>query len=639
MTLLSGPDLLASPVGFPAALVDVVRTRLAAGKTVRRTLPGGGRLHVDRPLPFLCLYRARADRPDLGTVELVRSQASYLIAPAVDGLRGDLAALVGGLVEILADACGACLLLELWSGASADPGRSAPPRFLICTSAADRFATTIEALAEALRGITLSATEIGVDVVATGDASPPGLPALIPPDAAQRAGCLMIGLEVPPLYRTPAGGVYPLVLRALARDFARALQQGFFEFTRVQTPARPEHYQMMGRRNLVRAVREADAVLAEISTSFDFLLDVTPVNTEVAWNEFCGGGRARAPTLQYRMLAVDPELVKRRLYDLPLERLEDPVLALLLRDKRRELDRQLDLLEDRGSERFLADSLQLYGGVSGDLLGHATAILTALPAAVSADAEAPRCDADQLAGRARAELEYYRRAHPPLAAVVRLRDDIASLMVSHGDLLVPRRLSITATRAEALLQHEVTHVVTYANGRSQPLKVFAAGLAGCEALQEGLALVAEHLAGGGLDAYRLRLIAARVVAVRRLCEGTSFPAVVAELTDRHGLPVRAGFGVAIRVFRGGGLTKDAIYLRGLLQLLDHFAAGGAVDPFLVGKVALDQVPLVEELLRRQVLRPPPLRPRWLDAPGAEARLEHLRRGVGPLDLIEGSTTA
>ena len=103
--------------------------------------------------------------------------------------------------------------------------------------------------------------------------------------------------------------------------------------------------------------------------------------------------------------------------------------------------------------------------------------------------------------------------------------------------------------------------------------------------------------------------------------------------------MRAAFGIAIRVFRCGGLTKDAIYLRGLLQLLDHFAAGGAVEPLLVGKVALDQVPLVEELLRREVLRPPPLRPRWLDAPGADARLEHLRRGVGPLDLIEGGTTA
>ncbi len=86
------------------------------------------------------------------------------------------------------------------------------------------------------------------------------MPPLIEPAIAAHAGCLVIGLEVPPVYRS-ATGVYPMVLRALAGELARALQRGFFEFTRVQTPARPEHYQMMGRRYLVRSVREADRAL------------------------------------------------------------------------------------------------------------------------------------------------------------------------------------------------------------------------------------------------------------------------------------------------------------------------------------------------------------------------------------------
>ena len=46
-----------------AGLVDVVRSRLGAGKQVRRNLPGGGRLHIDHPVPFLCVYRAPIDRP------------------------------------------------------------------------------------------------------------------------------------------------------------------------------------------------------------------------------------------------------------------------------------------------------------------------------------------------------------------------------------------------------------------------------------------------------------------------------------------------------------------------------------------------------------------------------------------------
>jgi uncharacterized protein (TIGR02421 family) len=420
-----------------------------------------------------------------------------------------------------------------------------------------------------------------------------------------------------------------MVMRALTRELANALQQGFFEFTRVQTSARPPHYQMMGRRRMVRAVGEADHALAEIEASFDFLLDVTPVNTEEAWEEFCRSGRKQTPALRYRMLAVDPELGKRRLYDLPLERLEDPVLALLLRDKRRDLDRQLGLLEDRDGPRFLPGSVQLYGGVEDSLLGEAETILRAVPASSELEAN-PRCDADGFAARARAELAAYRA---PLEAKVHIRDDIPSLMVSHGDLLVPRRLMLGARRIEAVLQHEIgTHIVTYQNGRSQALRVFAGGLAGYEALQEGLAMFAEYMAGG-LSRSRLRLIAARVLAVRRLIEGATLPDVVVELTDGRRMPARAAFGVAIRVFRGGGLTKDAIYLRGLLQVLDYLAKDGAVEPLLIGKIAIDQVPLVEELMRRQVLTAPRLRPRWLDAPEGPDRLARARAGLRPIDLI------
>ncbi|MBA3819043.1 MAG: DUF1704 domain-containing protein, partial [Deltaproteobacteria bacterium] len=139
---------------------------------------------------------------------------------------------------------------------------------------------------------------------------------------------------------------------------------------------------------------------------------------------------------------------------------------------------------------------------------------------------------------------------------------------------------------------------------------------------------------GGLDGERLRLVAARVIAVRRLTEGARFPAVVAELAESHGLPARAAFGVALRVFRGGGLTKDAIYLRGLLQLLAYLRQGGAIEPLLVGKLGFEQVALVEELLRREVLQPPALRPRWLATNDAQARLARARTGLRPVDLVE-----
>lgn len=582
-------------------LIEVVRERLAAGKPIRRTLEGGGRLHIDRPLPFLCVYRTPA-APELGTADLVRTQASYLIAPPGQ----DVTELVDAITACLAKQCGACLVLELWT---ADE-----PVIRISVAEADRAATTIDVLATALRSMDLPGVVPRVEV-STAPA----------PHLAASAGILSIGLQVPPFYRS-ARAVYPVIARALSRELGHALQRAFFEFARVQTPVPPEHFHMLGRRRTVHAVRDSDRALAEISESFDFLLAVTPINAEAAWQEFCTSGRTRAPALHYRMLEVDPALVKRQLYDLPLERLEDPALAQLLHDKRRELDRQVSLLEDRDTPRFLHGSLQLYGGVEDDLLADALAILAAAP--VTDAPPCARCTATEFAGRARDELARY----PGLTAEITVRDDVSSLLVSHGDMLIPATLDIPAHRVDALLQHELgTHVVTYANGRAQDLRVFAAGLAGYEAIQEGLATFAEFLAGG-LDSARLRLIAARVVAVRRLIDGVPFALVVEELAEQHRMGSRTAFGIALRVFRGGGLTKDAIYLRGLQQILDFVRGGGDLRPLLVGKLALEQLPIVEELVRREILRGPALVPRWLEAEANQVRLARAAAGLRVVDL-------
>lgn len=614
-----------------ADLVAQVAPRIRAALPVRRRFAGGGRLHIERPLPFLCAYRAPSDRRDERTADLIRSQASYVTASGAPEAHAELSKLIEGVVGALVEACGACLLLEVWAGPHAS---SSPQVFRVSTLHTDELATTVGVLSEALSAMVLPVPH-AVEVTTGREVSPPGLPALLYGQLARKGGCLVIGLEVPPLYRSSAGVLYPFVLRALSEQLAGALQRGFFEFTRVQTQAKPEHYQMMGRTRLAAAVKRADRALCRIGNSIDFLLDVTPVNTEAAWDEFRAGGSRKTPTLHYRMLAIDPEIAKRALYSLPLERLEDPVLALLLREKRRELDLQLSMLEDRDTEGFFAASLRLYGGVDDALLAEAISILHAVPADRSAVASEARCDAAELARRAEAELAHYRRVEPSLAGVVAVRDDVPSLVVTRGGLLVPRGVSVRRSRVEALLQHEIgTHIVTRANGRLQPLGLFSAGLADYEALQEGIAVFAEYMAGG-FDAERLRLIAARVVGVRRLIERTSFPRVVEELTDELGFGPRAAFLVAMRVFRGGGLTKDAIYLRGLRNLLAHLGSGGAIEPLLIGKVSLERLPLVEELLRRQLLVGPGLMPRWLTIDGAARRLARARAGLRPVNLIEG----
>jgi hypothetical protein len=59
----------------------------------------------------------------------------------------------------------------------------------------------------------------------------------------------------------------------------------------------------------------------------------------------------------------------------------------------------------------------------------------------------------------------------------------------------------------------------------------------------------------------------------------------------------------------------------------------------VGKLSLDHIPLIQDLLDRGVLHAPWARPRWLDMPGAQERLDKLRGGASVSDLYQGEVAA
>jgi uncharacterized protein (TIGR02421 family) len=491
----------------------------------------------------------------------------------------------------------------------------------------------VKELAGALDELALASWRPQVRHVEAKTAAPRGLPPLLEPAVANRLNCYTVGLELEPIFRDRAGLVYPELIRQLGTQLAAALQRGFFAFARDKTSAEPEAYQGLGRRGMVRAVRRVDDALGELCGRFDFLLGVTPVDTADAWRTFEDSGFAEPPSFRYRPLTTDADLLLRELYAVPLEEVEDPTLDRIFREKLREIARQLTMLAERNTHRFLQGSLQLYGDVEPELLRLAEELLAAIEAPEKPTGERS-VDAEELARLAAAELTRYRESYAALDAGVEIRTDVSGLMVSQGRLLVDRSLSLTAERARALLQHEVgTHVLSYINGSSQPLKILATGLAGYEALQEGLAVLAEYLVGG-LTAGRLRLLAARVVAVDRMVRGSGFVEIFRELVGERGLAARTAFTLTMRVVRGGGLTKDALYLRGLGQVAGYLREGGDLDLLFLGKFGLPHVSVVRELLYRGVLHPAPLRPAWLEWPGAAERLARVRDGATVLEMLE-----
>jgi uncharacterized protein (TIGR02421 family) len=381
---------------------------------------------------------------------------------------------------------------------------------------------------------------------------------------------------------------------------------------------------------------DIDAGLTTIERRVDLLLNVTPVNAAAAWADFERSDFGTAPTLRLRPLDFEPDLVRRDLYDLETEKVTDPALHALFKAKRDEIARQVTALEDRDTTRFVYGSLQLYGGIAQPLVSAAEELLEIIPGQAPSTRSVT---AGVFAEAARAEVDRYRAVYPGFPSHIEVRDDISELMVSFGRLLIPAAATIRADRVEALLHHEVgTHVVTYQNGARQPLTLLTIGLPGYDETQEGLAVLAEYLTGG-LDPRRLRVLAARVVAIAEMLDGAEFMEIFESLRTDHGIPARTAWSIAIRVVVGGGSVKDAIYLRGITRLLDTLAEGTSLDVLFVGKLALDHVPLVQDLLDRHVLQAPWVRPRWLDVPGAQERLDRLREGASVTDLYEGEVSA
>ncbi len=630
----------------PSAITDqMIRSvleRVMDGKRVRRQLPVWGRVSIDRQLPFLVVYRRPVRTADEGTERLVTSEPSYVTCSGLKVHQPGLASLVKGIAEGGSDQFGAYLLVEVWAGSPAvldGPVTTADlhPGFVLHAQKGTVDALMVDAFENELSRIRVDRRRSVVTTKTHPRCAPRRMTPLMSPAVATGIGCQVFGLEVDPIYRDPATGeLFPRVLRELRRSLTVALRRTNFVFVNDHTAQRPPHFHALGRRAVVKAVWEVDRRLADISDAFDFLLQVTPVNGEQAWHQFRRARFQTTPEFHYRPVPADPLDLKRQLYRAPVERIEDPALAVLFREKMDELERQITMLQDRNTRRFLPGSIQLYGGAEPPLHATALAILEEISPGSRETRAGLRVNAAEFAEYAKAELERLKKQMPGLNARVEIRPDVTGLMVSRGNLLVSSRSSIPLSRVEALIQHEVgTHVLTYHNGRAQRMRQLYTGLAGYEALQEGLAVLSEYLVGG-LSAPRLRLLAGRVVAAHHIVNGASFVETFQSLRSEHGFPGRTAFVITMRIFRAGGLTKDVVYLRGLQQILKYVGKNQGLEPLFVGKIAAQHIPVIRELQWRKVLIPAPLSPSYLESESALRRLADLRIDSSLIHLVKRS---
>lgn len=376
-----------------------------------------------------------------------------------------------------------------------------------------------------------------------------------------------------------------------------------------------------------------DHALARLSGGVRFLLDITPVDSDEVREAYLAG-EVLEPEFTYRELESDPDVLEAELARIDPATVENPMLGHLLRAKHREMELQLQMLCARGTPEFRDMSVELYGAVTPALYERASALLLVVD---PPDPGAGTLTAEEFRDLAEQELDHYRELDPDIGLHVEMRDDVSGVLCEGTTLLISYQSTIASRRAFALLQHEIgTHLITQVNGSRQPMTVLGTGLAGYDETQEGLAVLAE-VAVGGLTPARLRTLAARVVVVHDMLHGASFTECHERLVEA-GIPSGSAFTTVMRVFRSGGLTKDAIYLRGLVDLLAHLNGGGSLTTLYAGKFSLADLPLIEELTSSGCINPPAVLPRFWDLPGTRERLVEAAAADDLTQLTRGEGT-
>jgi len=123
--------------------------------------------------------------------------------------------------------------------------------------------------------------------------------------------------------------------------------------------------------------------------------------------------------------------------------------------------------------------------------------------------------------------------------------------------------------------------------------------------QEGLAILSEYLSGN-ITLQRLKKFALRAIIVDQMCSGANFIECFNLLRMDYNVDPDLAFSIVTRIFRGGGFTKDHLYLSGFITILRFWEEHNDLSPLLVGKTSLPFYHTIEEMIGRDMISVPSL---------------------------------
>ncbi len=506
------------------------------------------------------------------------------------------------LIQEIVKRSGGCLVVDVHSYNWQIRSYPSAPVFNIGTSQLKigKWGPLLKTLHAGLSAITIPNldTTVGQDVVFQGR----GYQATFVKETFPKVP--LIPLEIKKIFMDELSGeAFPLVVEALQVGLNKAILSTATLFS-SQLGKKKSKKSNLTSSLFEPIVLQVDKAIFRLSNKINLLQHVNPVNYQQEKRLFFSR-RDYTPAFRYRQLRVDPYSFREKLHALPVSQIRDPVLRSLYRSVVDGYASRTDLITSIGTPQFLYNSLRHYGEPSrrdvanANFLLHAPQMPNFKPEEASIDAEEAKLAFEELISSYNIDF-----------SVVLSKRIVARAMVDplRRIVAINSHAKLTPTNLRALLSHEVgIHALTSANAELQPLNIFALGLPGNTQTQEGLAVLSEYLSGN-LPLIRLKQLALRVISVQMLVEGESFRSVYHFLVDKYNLDKEEAFSMTTRVFRGGGFTKDFVYLSGLSQIIGLYESR-SLSPLMIGKTSLEFLGSIENLTERGLLLPPKYLPK------------------------------
>ena len=346
-----------------------------------------------------------------------------------------------------------------------------------------------------------------------------------------------------------------------------------------------------------KALFDIDNDIDRLVKKIELLSYVNPTNIETEKERFFTSKYLTDPVFTYPSINFDRFNLHRELFSQPIERIEDTEIRQLYQDIIYAYSGLIECIETIGEGRkFYYNSLHSFGTPTEDDVENAKFILhfddeddkeeQFLPKYNQFETEQKFRDYSKIY-----DFSYNIKFSSKMSAIAMVLNNIKTLVINKNHIFSDNEVAV-------LTNHEIgVHMVTTMNGLLHPLKIFSHGFPNYEETQEGLAVLSEYMSNS-LTVRRLKELAYRVIAVDSLAKGYSFSKTFRLLHNTYDLNREDAFHITVRAHRGGGFTKDYLYLTGLKKVFDYYQSGKDLSILLTGKVCLEEVHTIKYLIEK-----------------------------------------